>query len=265
MSRLIRKGLSPLVGSSYAVLCFQVKHSAPDVVANDLRQMMHGAAVELKRAGCALVGGHSGEGSEATLGFSVTGSAQPTALMLKSHVQPGDKMVLTKPLGTGVLLRGAMLRKAHGEHQRAAWESMLQSNQSASVILQDHGVRACTDVTGFGLLGHCVEMAQASQVRQLITLATHPVDTVCLDTFRSCMIFKCLQVNIRINLSSIHMLPGVKELLVDGVQSTAVASNAFYLQYAHQDGSPRTEAGQDIVLDPQTSGADSVSLQFCKL
>lgn len=144
---------------------FQVKHSAPDVVAGDLRQMMHGSAAELQRAGCALVGGHSSEGTEATLGFSVTGHAQPAALMLKSRLQPGEKLVLTKQLGTGVLLRGAMLRKAHGEDLMAAWQSMLQSNRAACLILQRHGVQACTDVTGFGLLGHCIEMAQASKVQ----------------------------------------------------------------------------------------------------
>lgn len=142
----------------------QVQHAAPEIVLSELQQMMQGAASELRRAGCSLVGGHSSEGSEATLGFSVTGHARPEDLMLKSQVLPGERLVLTKRLGTGVLLRGAMLRKAHGEHQRLVWQSMLQSNQAACLILQGHGVQACTDVTGFGLLGHCVEMAEASQV-----------------------------------------------------------------------------------------------------
>lgn len=136
-------------------------------MADDLRQMMHGAAEELDRAGCRLVGGHSSEGSETTLGFSVTGHVDPACLMLKARLKPGEMLVLTKPLGTGLLLRGAMLRQAPGEHQKASWHSMLQSNQAASLILQGHGVQACTDVTGFGLLGHCVEMAQASQVQSL--------------------------------------------------------------------------------------------------
>lgn len=126
--------------------------------------MMHGAALELQRVNCALVGGHSSEGSEATFGVSVTGHARAADLMLKSRLQSGEKLVLTKRLGTGVLLRGAMLQQARGEHQQLAWKSMLQSNQAASLILQMHGIQACTDVTGFGLLGHCVEMARASQV-----------------------------------------------------------------------------------------------------
>eukprot|EP00892_Ulva_mutabilis_P009869 jgi/Ulvmu1/7254/UM035_0041.1 len=212
--------------------CLQVQHAAPDIVTSELRQMMHGALVELRKAGCALVGGHSSKGSETTLGFSVTGHAKPIDLMLKSSLRPGERLVLTKSLGTGVLMRGAMLGKAHGEHQRLAWESMLQSNQAACHILQRHGVRACTDVTGFGVLGHVVEMADASQV------------------------------NIELEMSCVPLLPGAKELLRMGVQSTAASSNAHYLQYVNRDKATGLGDERLILFDPQTSGKSAA--QACR-
>lgn len=127
-------------------------------------QMMHGAAAQLRAAGCELAGGHTAEGAERGLGFCVTGHAQPEALMFKDKLKVGQQLVLTKPVGTGVVMRGAMLGVAHGEHQQAAWTSMLQSSQGASRVMKQFGVTACTDVTGFGLLGHAWEMASASQV-----------------------------------------------------------------------------------------------------
>lgn len=143
----------------------QVQHAAPAIVEDTLAQMVHGAAAQLHRAGCALVGGHSGEGAELALGLCVHGHAPREALMFKHRLRAGEALVLTKALGSGVVLRGAMLRRARGSHQRAVWSSMLQSNQAASRILREFGVRACTDVSGFGLLGHACEMATASQVR----------------------------------------------------------------------------------------------------
>lgn len=146
----------------------QAEHAAPEILENTVSQMMHGAAAQFRAAGCQLAGGHSAEGAEQGLGFCITGHAKPDQLMYKDKLRANQQLILTKPIGTGVLMRGAMLGKAHGHHQRDAWASMLQSNQGASKVMKQFGVVACTDVTGFGFLGHAYEMASASQVRILL-------------------------------------------------------------------------------------------------
>lgn len=151
----------------HCCVCIQVEHAAPAILEDSLTQMMHGAAAQLRSAGCELAGGHTAEGAERGLGFCITGIAKPDALMFKDRLKAGQQLVLTKPIGTGVVMRGAMLGVAHGEHQRVAWASMLQSSQTASREMKQFGVSACTDVTGFGLLGHAWEMASASQVCRL--------------------------------------------------------------------------------------------------
>lgn len=142
----------------------QVPHGAPDVVREDLSQMMHGAATELQAAGCRIAGGHSCLGAELALGFTVTGHAPEGGLMLKGGLRAGQALVLTKAVGTGLVMRAGMLRAASARALTAAWRSMAQSNGGAAAVLRGAGVAACTDVTGFGLLGHALEMAEASEV-----------------------------------------------------------------------------------------------------
>jgi len=126
-------------------------------------QMMAGANRELAASHCTLAGGHTTEGPEPGLGLCVTGTAPGTAgLMTKGGLRPGDALLLTKPLGTGCLFAAEMQMKARGQHVSAALRSMLRSNEPASRIAQEHGARACTDVTGFGLAGHLVEMCKAA-------------------------------------------------------------------------------------------------------
>lgn len=133
------------------------------VMQDDLFQMMAGANRELAAAHCTLAGGHTTEGPEPGLGLCVTGTAPGTAgLMTKGGLRPGDALLLTKPLGTGCLFAAEMHQKARGQHVSAALRSMLRSNEPASRIAQEHGARACTDVTGFGLAGHLVEMCKAT-------------------------------------------------------------------------------------------------------
>jgi selenide, water dikinase len=126
---------------------------------------MAGVQLELSRASCQLLGGHSCLSSEAGLGLAVTGTSCPDFLMSKANLRPGHVLVLTKAVGTGILLRGAMLGEADGKCLQEAWDSMLMPNRLASEIFVKHGVRACTDISGFGLLGHAAEMAEASMVR----------------------------------------------------------------------------------------------------
>lgn len=132
----------------------------------DLFEMMAGAMQVLSDAGCALVGGHSCEGAELSLGFCVTGFARPEAIMHKGGMVPGQKLVLTKPVGTGALFAANMRGKAKGRWVSAALAQMTQSNRQGAAVLQAQGASCCTDVTGFGLAGHLMEMARASEVRR---------------------------------------------------------------------------------------------------
>ena len=142
-----------------------------------LAQMMTGAAEVLHAAGCVLVGGHSAEGQELALGFAVNGLIDEDlhGLLRKSGMQPGDAIVLTKAVGSGTLLVAQQMLCARGHWIDAVLESMMQSSQPAAQCLREHGARACTDVTGFGLLGHLLEMSRPSGVDIELDLAALPV------------------------------------------------------------------------------------------
>jgi selenide, water dikinase len=141
----------------------------------DLEMMMTGANEVLREANCALVGGHTSEGSELALGFAVNGLVARAAVLQKTGMKPGDVLVLTKPVGTGTLLAADMRAKAKARWVMAAIEHMCRSNREAGLILARHGARAATDVTGFGLIGHLIEMTRASQVDVTLALDRIPV------------------------------------------------------------------------------------------
>ncbi|MBV9016207.1 MAG: selenide, water dikinase SelD, partial [Alphaproteobacteria bacterium] len=134
----------------------------PPIVEHDLFHMMKGGSEVLATAGAALVGGHSAEGAELGLGFAVTGRTRPGRLMRKGGLRPSDRLLLTKPLGTGAILAAEMRRTAPARAVSAAIGAMLESAAEASTCLGSYGATACTDVTGFGLLGHLLEMLTAS-------------------------------------------------------------------------------------------------------
>ena len=119
----------------------------------------HAAPCRLARTGNDRLSGWAG--------LSITGHGEPARLLRKGGLRHGQALILTKPLGTGVLMAAGMRRKAKGRWVTAACASMLQSNAAAASCLAQHGATGCTDVTGFGLLGHLAEMARASQVRKL--------------------------------------------------------------------------------------------------
>jgi selenide,water dikinase len=141
--------------------------SRPAIVEDDLFHMLKGGTEVLEAAGAVLIGGHSAEGAELALGFAVTGRTRPNhqewgRLLRKGGLKPGDRLVLTKPLGTGVILAAEMRGRAAARTVEAAIAAMLQPAAAASACLAAYGATACTDVTGFGLLGHLVEMLTAS-------------------------------------------------------------------------------------------------------
>jgi selenide,water dikinase len=136
----------------------------PPIVENDLFHMLRGGLDVLEAAGAVLVGGHSAEGTELALGFAVTGRPRPGKLLRKGGLWPGDRLILTKPLGTGVILAADARGLAPAPIVAGAIAAMVQPAGPAAGCLLAYRATACTDVTGFGLLGHLLEMLHASDV-----------------------------------------------------------------------------------------------------
>ncbi len=176
---------------SALALC-TIPYAPDEKVAEELYQLMAGAMETLEEANTALVGGHSAEGEELSFGLQITGIAPPDALLKKGGLRPGDRLILTKPLGTGTLFAADMRGEARARWVANALEEMAVSNQRAVASLVDHGAGACTDITGFGLLGHLVEMTRPSEVDALLDLDALPVLDGAMETIRQ-GIFSTLQ------------------------------------------------------------------------
>ncbi len=220
LSDIFAMGAVPQAALAVAV----VPYGNEAAVEEQLFQVLSGAAEILNECGCALAGGHSSEGAELSFGLSVQGLGERERLLRKGGAKPGDCLILTKRLGTGTLLAADMRRKARGVWVEAAVESMLQSNSKAAGILRAHGATACTDVTGFGLLGHLVEMLKAGGVSAEIELNALPLIDGAADTIRAGI------------LSSLHP---------DNLRLGRAISN--------REETSRREL-HPILFDPQTSG-----------
>ena len=167
-------------------------------VEDTLVQLLAGAVGVLNEAGAALVGGHTSEGVELSLGLSLTGLVDADAVLRKGGLRPGDRLVLTKGLGTGTLFAAEMRMRAKGRWIDGAIEAMRQSSRLAAVSLQRHGATACTDVTGFGLLGHLVEMTRASGVDVRLDLSAIPALDGALETSRAGLLSSLHPHNVRL-------------------------------------------------------------------
>ena len=163
-----------------------------------LEELLTGAVEVLNEAGMALVGGHTKEGFEMELGLSLSGFAEPSQLLLKSSMRPGDKLILTKPIGTGTLFAAHMRLKAKGRWVDNAIHSMIQPSLEASRSLRRHGATACTDVTGFGIVGHVLEMARASQVNVTLLLSSMPLLEGAIETARAGLLSSLQPQNVRL-------------------------------------------------------------------
>ncbi len=167
-----------------------VPYGLESKVEADLSAMITGANEVLREARCALVGGHTSEGAELALGFAVNGLVPAAAALRKDGLTPGDGLILTKPLGTGTLLAADMRGRAKARWVMAAIAHMIQSNGKAAEIFRRYGVHAATDVTGFGLIGHLIEMVRASNVDATLDIDRVPLldgarETVALGIFSS--------------------------------------------------------------------------------
>lgn len=187
----------------------------------DLSAMLQGASEILRADGCALVGGHSAEANEAALGFSVTGLVDSGAVLRKAGLRPGDRLILTKPLGTGIVLAAHMRGQARAAWLLAAIASMRTTNATASRIAMKHAPSAGTDVTGFGLAGHLKEMLDASGIAAVL------------------------------DSDSIPALPGARLLASSGVASSLAPDNRRWLG---------DMSGTELLVDPQTSGGLLIGL-----
>jgi selenide,water dikinase len=140
-----------------------------------LREMLEGGLATLRVAQVVLIGGHSVEDAELKYGLSVTGTIHPDNVIAKGNVKPGDKLILTKPLGTGIINTAIKAKMASETAIAKVTQSMITLNKDASEIMQKIGVNACTDITGFGLLGHACEMLQAGAVGMVMHSASIPL------------------------------------------------------------------------------------------
>jgi selenide,water dikinase len=165
-----------------------------------LFQMMTGAVEVLNDAGCALVGGHTGEGSELALGFAINGLIDESLVTVtrKGGMQPGDVLLLTKPIGTGTLFAAHARLAAKGRWIDEALQSMVVSNRLGAQCLREFGATACTDLTGFGLLGHLVEMTKPSGVDAELDLAALPLLDGALETVAAGIVSSLQPANVRL-------------------------------------------------------------------
>jgi selenide,water dikinase len=150
--------------TALAILGFASCDFGPAVI----RKLLRGALDKLKEAGACLIGGHSIEDNEFKFGFAVTGVVDRKKILRVNAASPGDTLILTKPLGTGVLTSAQKLGKMRGSGLTKIIASMLKLNKRASEISVSAGAHAATDVTGFGLLGHALNMAKSSHADLLI-------------------------------------------------------------------------------------------------
>ena len=191
-----------------------------------LHQMMSGAVEVLNEADCALVGGHTGEGVELALGFAINGLVDEdgASIMRKGSMRPGDTLILTKPIGTGTLFAAHARWQARGRWIDAALVSMCQSNRLAARCLREHAATACTDLTGFGLLGHLVEMTRPSGVHA------------------------------ELNLSALPVLEGAEQTSAAGLLSSLQPANVRLRRALRNQQEAASHPRYPLIFDPQTAG-----------
>lgn len=224
LSDVYAMGGRPITALSIA--CFPID----DLPGEVLQEMLRGGIDKLNEAGCALIGGHSVNDPEVKLGFAVTGVVDPARVTLRGAAQPGDLLVLTKPMGTGLLTFAAQLGRLAPGALAEAGASMATLNRDAAALLAEFGAHAATDVTGFGLAGHLVELARTSGVSAELDLRALPV------------------------------FAAVPFCLEHEILSGAIERNQEYSMAWVRNEDPEHERNLPLLYDPQTSGGLLVSL-----
>jgi selenide,water dikinase len=220
LSDIFAMGAEPRSAMAIAALPLAM----PEKTQADLFEMMSGAAEVLHAAGCALAGGHTAEGPQLSLGFAITGWITPDLLTEKTSLGPGQTLILTKPIGTGVIFAAGMRAKARGRWLEQAIQAACQSNQRAAGILRNNGARAVTDITGFGLIGHLTEMLRPGHTRADIVLGRIPI------------------------------LPGAQELSLSGIASSLLGANLEVGRNIANAAAAAQNPKYPLLYDPQTAG-----------
>lgn len=188
-----------------------------------VHQLLRGGYDKVFEAGALITGGHSILDEEPKYGLAVTGFVHPDKLLRNSGAQPGDVLLLTKPIGIGILTTAAKVDLVAQSVYDDAIKLMMTLNKAARDVMVQYRVHACTDVTGFGLLGHGCEMAQGSQVE------------------------------LHLNVDAIDLIPEALELATMGLLPEGMYRNRTFAQ-PHVDEGNVSLAKQDMLYDPQTSG-----------
>jgi selenide,water dikinase len=208
------------------IVCFP----ACDMELEVLRAILAGGAAALEEGGAALVGGHSVEDPELKYGLSVTGVVHPERFLTSRGAAPGDALVLTKPLGTGIVGTAIKAGLASEEAAAAAAASMSLLNRAAAERMLERGARACTDVTGFGLAGHALEMVGDGGA------------------------------GLEIDAAALPLLPGVEEAAGMGLLPAGLHRNREHYAPRVAVDAGVAQVVSDAVHDPQTSGGLLVAL-----
>jgi selenide, water dikinase len=196
-----------------------------------LVRTIEGATERTTAAGVVIIGGHSVVDNELKYGLAVTGTVHPRRIVRNGGARPGDLLVLTKPLGTGIVCTGIKKRVARAEEEAFAIASMIALNDVAGGMLARFDAHACTDITGYGLAGHALEMAEASG-----------------------------GVRLEIDSAQLPLLPGTARLADDGYRTGGAERNREWLGSRLLIGRDVSPALVEAVLDPQTSGGLLVAL-----
>ena len=199
-----------------------------------LRDILRGGLEKLREASVVLIGGHSVDDEELKYGLSVTGTIHPGKVMTKSGARAGDKLILTKPLGTGIINTAAKGGAASEETIANVTRSMSALNRTASEVMQEIGANACTDITGFGLLGHACEMIQNSEVGLKIRASSVPIFAEAVEFARMGMIPGGTYRNKEFRSRMVKVTDGLPDYMLD------------------------------ILFDPQTSGGLFISVSTPK-
>jgi selenide,water dikinase len=194
-----------------------------DMPKETVHQMLRGGYDKVYEAGALITGGHSILDEEPKYGLAVTGFVHPDHVLTNSGAKPGDALLFTKPLGIGVLTTAAKADMASQAGMDLAWKLMTTLNKSARDAMVKYRVHACTDVTGFGMLGHLTEMAQGSDVA------------------------------IRLYVNQIDLIPEALELARMGILPEGMYRNRAFAE-AGVDAGDTELAHQDLLYDPQTAG-----------
>ncbi len=195
-----------------------------DLAKGILTEILRGGADKVKEAGAVIAGGHSITDAEPKYGLSITGEVEPGRIIRKSGAQIGDRLILSKALGTGVITTAHKQDKVADDHLAQAVHSMARLNRNAAELAGRHGVRAMTDITGFGLAGHALEMARLSQV------------------------------DFEIAVKAIHLLPGTAAYAQQGIFPGGMERNReYYGQWVKADAKLASYE-EALLYDPQTSG-----------